>query len=134
MLYLTITFELSSNIKTNGLFFLFSLIGITIYFLEVSTNSSMFFINYVSTYQQMFDIISADFFIFFYFFFLIFPEITILLGLLLGLFSIFFIFFYFTLKFKQQQTNFKKLNYMFIRKQQLIHQSNYNVVLTNFQQ
>ena len=133
LLYLTITFELAQTVKTSKLFILFYLFGVLIYFAPLYSNEFISLITYVNVYQQLSDIISGDFFIFFYFFFLIFPQITIFIALLLGLFSVFFIFFYFTLKYSQQNLKIKQLNYLFIRKQQLIHQANYKVVLTHFQ-
>lgn len=133
LLYLTITFELTQSIKTFKFFFIFYLVGICLYFSPIYFCEFNTFINYINVYQQVSDIISGDFFIFFYFFFLIFPQVTILIAILLGLFSIFFIFFYFTLKYSQQTLKIRQLNYLFIRKQQLIHQANYKVILTNFQ-
>lgn len=88
---------------------------------------------HINIYEQVLEIISADFFIFFYFFFIIFPHITYIIAILLGLFSIFFIFFYFILKYNQQVKKIHNLNFLFIRKQQLLHQANYKVQLINFQ-
>lgn len=133
LLYLTITFELTQTIKNAKVFWLYSFLGLLVYFNPVYYKTFINLLTYVNVYQQFFDVISADFFIFFYFFFLTFPHITILVAILLGLFSIFFIFFYFTLKFSQQITKTKQLNYLFIRKQQLLHQANYNTNLTTFQ-
>ena len=99
----------------------------------IDINNNIVFTLCLNIYEQILEIVTADFFIFFYFFFIIFPEITYLVALLLGFFSIFFIFLYFVLKYKQQNSNYKTLNYIFIRKQQLIRQANFKGQIINFQ-
>lgn len=103
------------------------------FFFLPTLNYQFNFYCFINIYQQIYEIISGDFFLFYFFFFLIFPQINFFIGLLLGLFSFFFIFFYFTLKFFQQTVKFKQKNFLFLRKQQLLHQANYKSIVVNFQ-
>lgn len=135
LMYVTINFELT-NINITKIFcYIFIINTFLLYFFIFYLNNlkNIFFMLHINIYEQVLEIISADFFIFFYFFFIIFPHITYIIAILLGLFSIFFIFFYFILKYNQQVKKIHNLNFLFIRKQQLLHQANYKVQLINFQ-
>ena len=133
LMYVTLTFELEQAVKTFTFFKFYFVTGVLIYCTNFLTYNITTFIFFTGVYQQIFDIISVDFFLFFYFFFLMSPQIVIFITLLLGLFSIFFILFYFTLKFEQQNINLYTRNFSILRKQQLIHQANYKTPIVNFQ-
>lgn len=133
LLYLTLNFELIQTYYSKPYFIIYFFFGLIFYFLPLQTNFFVTFFQYINVYHQVFEIISGDFFLFFFFFFIIFPYFTILIGILLGFFSVFFILFYFNLKLYQQQQKNKNKNYLFLRKQQLLHQANYQSIIVNFQ-
>ena len=137
LMYLTLNFELQNSTFNKTSFYSFVSCIFVIYFFTYGFydiySDTIYYINTINIYEQTLEIISADFFIFFYFFFLIFPEVTYIVALLLGFFSIFFIFLFFILKYKQQSIKLKSIYYIFIRKQQLTHQIIYNTQINNFQ-
>lgn len=93
---------------------------------QISTVS----INY---YQSLYHTVSSDFFIIYYLLFDVIPIVTILLTLIIGLFSLFFIILYFNLKLIKQNNSVKLKQIFFLRKQVLIKQTNYKSSIYTFQ-
>jgi hypothetical protein len=110
----------------NYMFFILILIfgtysGISIY--NIST----------SYYSALNHVISSDFFILYYLLFDKQPILVILLTLIIGLFSLFFILLYFNLKSVKHTSQKQLKSLYFLRKQQLIKQTNFKVKLYTFQ-
>lgn len=88
---------------------------------------------YISYYNSLSTVVAADFFIIYYLLFDKLPLITTFLVLIIGLFSLFFILIYFNLKIIKAQHTKTLSSYHFLRKQNLVKQTNFKSNLYTFQ-
>lgn len=106
-----------------------------IFFLILILNISYFELNVLNYnhYYSFFNIQLNDFYYIFNYYFEKQIFVTILLITIITLYSIFFIFLYFIIKKQQNLENTKKNTFSLLRKQNIIHQSNYSTQIRIFQ-
>lgn len=132
LLFLMTYLQLYSNFNfTTSDFSLKPLIFIT--FLFVFSLDKNFFFYFLSYYRQIHHIVSSDFFILYYILFINVSIIVILITLILSLFSLFFILLYFNLKAVKNTFSKERQILHFLRKQNLIKQTNFKVIVNSFQ-
>ena len=90
-------------------------------------------ITYTNYYQSLNHVVSSDFFVIYYLLFDKLPILTIFLTLIISLFSLFFILVYFNLKFVKNLSSSKLKQKFFLRKQNLIKQTNFKSKTYTFQ-
>jgi hypothetical protein len=103
-------------------------------FLPLFFYSPLFsFYFYNSFYKSLFHVVSSDFYILYYFLFEKLPLLVILITLIISFFSLFFIILYFNLKIAKLNLTKSTKNLYFLRKQQLLKQTNFSSKLYTFQ-
>jgi len=103
-------------------------------FLPLFFYSPLFsFYFYNSFYKSLFHVVSSDFYILYYFLFEKLPLLVILITLIISFFSLFFIILYFNLKIAKLNSTKSTKNLYFLRKQQLLKQTNFSSKLYTFQ-
>ena len=119
------TFASKKEIKNlNFLFFFIVILNINYY----STNLIKF-----TNYYSYYNILINDFYYIYNFFFEKQILLTIILIIIITLYSIFFILLYFNIKNMLNKESNKINNIFLLRKQNIIHQSNYNAKIRLFQ-
>ncbi len=103
------------------------------FFFYINNLSSNITLNYVSFYQSISHVVSSDFFILYYLLFDVLPLVTVIVTLVIGLFSLFFIALYFNLKIVKLMDHKELKNINFLRKQNLIKQTNFKSKVYTFQ-
>lgn len=88
---------------------------------------------YTNFYTSLTYLISSDFFILYYLLFDKLPIVTIIVTLVIGLFSLFFIALYFNMKLIKLTSHLKLKNIFFLRKQNILKQTNFKNSLYTFQ-
>ena len=89
--------------------------------------------NHISYYNHLSQIVSSDFFILYHFLFDKLPLLIIFITLIISFFSLFFIIFYFNLKLVKLQAHSVLKSIYFLRKQNLIKQTNFKNKTYTFQ-
>ncbi len=89
--------------------------------------------NHISYYNHLSQIVSSDFFILYHFLFDKLPLLIIFITLIISFFSLFFIIFYFNLKLVKLQAHNVLKSIYFLRKQNLIKQTNFKNKTYTFQ-
>lgn len=105
-----------------------------IFFILLALNYKFYDTNIISydNFYSFYNIQLNDFYYFYNYFFEKQILVTFLIIFIITFYSIFFILLYFNLKKKQniEQTKYKQIN--ILRKQNILHQSNYNTKVRNF--
>lgn len=90
-------------------------------------------ITYINYYKSLFHVISSDFYIIYHILFDKLPLLVIAVTMIISLFSLFFILLYFNLKLVKNTHNSKITQIYFLRKQNLIKQTNFKSKIYTFQ-
>ena len=98
----------------------------------VGSSQLGFSLSWTNFYNSVCSVVSSDFFLIYYFFYVQYPILLGFIVVLLGLFSIFFIFFYFNLKSLVALISDHKRSLYFLRKQNMLRQSNFKVFVRSF--
>ncbi len=133
LLFLMTYIQLYSNFSFTQLpinrnyFFLFLLL----FLLNYETTHVFYF--YTNYYQSINHIVSSDFYILYYFLFEKFPFIVVLMTLIISFFSLFFIIIYYSMKVVKLGSEKTKKTISFLRKQNLVKQTDFKSKLYTFQ-
>ena len=132
LLFLMTYLQLYSNFSFNVNYFSLKPLIFLIFIFFFSLDKNFFFF-YSSYYKQIQHIVSSDFFILYYVLFINLSIIVVIITLILSLFSLFFILLYFNLKALKNTFSKEKEVLHFLRKQNLIKQTNFKVIINSFQ-
>lgn len=117
---------LVNNFKPKWVILLFIIFIIS----KSSYHTTLYYTNF---YTSLTYLISSDFFILYYLLFDKLPIVTIIVTLVIGLFSLFFIALYFNMKLIKLTSHLKLKSIFFLRKQNILKQTNFKNSLYTFQ-
>jgi hypothetical protein len=130
LIFITMFSQLYANNKKTT-----KLISFLFFYILIFLNYNYFDVKVLSynSFYSYYNIDLNDFYYIYNFYFEKQILLTIIIVLIISLYSIFFILLYFNIKKKQniEQTKVKQIS--LLRKQNILHQSNYNTTIRNFQ-
>lgn len=125
LVFLSFKVNDSAHIKISILFYIFFIFGLIIFFLFKLNSFSKLFSIYDFIYLYRVDIFSNDLYLIFYYYFVQSPVIVLCIGVIIALMSIIFSAIYFCVRYYKSISRLSHKAVCFIRRQQLIKQSNY---------